>query len=299
MESKYKVSIVIPAYNNRDLLERNLPSLMKAVEYKNNRIFEVIVVDDVSSDNSADFIKNKFSQVKLIRQKKHRGFSSTINLGVRSARGNLIVLLNTDVKPEKDFLENTLKHFDDNDVFAVSLHEVGYGPSKAKFVDGFIAHSPGVEGNVWSNTFWVSGGSGVFRRSKWMELGGFDEKMYSPFYWEDVDLSYRALKQKFKLIWEPRGIVFHEHEGTTGKISKKYRQRIQDRNQLLLIWKNLTSPRLFRKHIVGLLKRMVTTPGYIRVVFMALFKLSYVIKSRKKQIKESKVSDEAIFGSFK
>jgi len=60
----------------------------------------------------------------------------------------------------------------------------------------------------------------------------------------------------------------------------------------------LTSPILFRKHLLGLLKRVLSHPGYIRIVFIALLKLKPVFKARKKEKKESKISDEAIFARF-
>ena len=73
---------------------------------------------------------------------------------------------------------------------------------------------------------------------------------------------------------------------------------MRERNQLLFIWKNITSKNLIRKHYAGLLKRLLRHPGYIRVIIMALGRLGVVHKARQKEIKESKVSDEAIFGRF-
>lgn len=132
-----------------------------------------------------------------------------------------------------------------------------------------------------------------------MELGGLDEKLLSPFYWEDLDLSYRALKRGLINLWEPKALVVHEHEATIGKLSPKYTQRIRERNQLLFIWKNLTSRNMFRKHVAGLMKRVIKHPGYLRIVFMAMIKLNAVSWAREKERKEAKVSDEAIFAKFK
>ncbi len=129
-------------------------------------------------------------------------------------------------------------------------------------------------------------------------MGGMDEKLLSPFYWEDIDLCYRAQKRGWKILWEPKSVVIHEHESTTGKFPKKYRQRIQDRNQLLFVWKNLGSSALFKKHIVFMLNRAFRHPGYFIVIIMALTKLRTVALARRKEIKESKVSDETIFGFF-
>lgn len=294
-----RVSIVIPNFNGQDLLAKNLPFVLEAVNFTKNQVLEVIVVDDGSTDGSVGQILKNFPKVKLIKHKVNRGFSAAVNTGVRSAKGNLVALLNSDVTPSINFLEKVLGHFADEDIFAVSLHEHGYGWSKGTFDAGFIAHSPGTEPKTTHDTFWVSGGSGVFSRELWMELGGLDEKLFSPFYWEDVDICYRAQKRGLKLLWEPEAIVAHEHESTVSKLNRKFVSRIQERNQLLLIWKNLTSTRLIRKHVVALVKRIISHIGYMRIVLMALTKLPVLLPLRSKERKQAKVSDEAIFARFK
>lgn len=296
--SDFSVSIVIPNFNGRDLLKKNLPSVIKAFRKKRNKIKEVIVVDDGSTDDSVGLIKNQFSEIKLIKHTKNRGFPAAVNTGARSVKGKLICLLNTDVKPSINFLEFVTSHFQDKNVFAVSLNEKGFSWAKGMFKNGFVLHSPGGESEKTHDTFWVSGGSGVFRRSMWMKLKGMDEKLYSPFYWEDLDLGYRGLKRGWRLLWEPRAKVVHEHEKTMSKINKNYRARIQERNQLLFIWKNITSPVLFKKHLKGLLRRIVRHPGYLRIVIMALSRLRFVRAARKGERKESKVSDEFVFAKF-
>lgn len=299
MSNKSKdVSIIIPNYNGRELLLKNLPSILLASQNKSNNIKEIIIVDDASTDDSVKVINKNFPQIRLIKHRINRGFASTVNTGVRSSKGKLIVLLNTDVRPQKDFLIGVFKHFKEDDVFAVSLHEKGYGWTRGKLEKGFIVHESGGESKKSKDTFWISGGSGVFRRDLWIRLGGFDEKLFK-FYWEDVDLSYRAAKRGLKLIWEPKAKVLHEHESTTARVfSKKKLETMQEVNQLAFIWKNLTSPNMFRKHMIGLMKRVVRHPGYIKIVFFVLFKIRIVVKARKKEKKQCKVSDEAIFAGF-
>lgn len=292
------VSIVIPNFNGRDLLRKNLPSVIKAYKNNKNKIIEVVVVDDASTDDSVKFLKENFKEVVIIQHKINRRFPASVNTGARSAKGDLICLLNTDVEPAKDFLEKALPHFKDRSVFAVSLHEEGYGWAKGIFENGFVIHSPGKENSKTRETFWVNGGSGVFRRSMWMKLKGMDEKLFSPFYWEDLDLGYSGLKRGWKLLWESQSNVIHIHESTNKRFKKTYRARIQERNQLLFIWKNITSPVLFKKHLRGLTRRVIRHPGYIRIIVMALSKYRSVIKKRKVEKKESKVSDESIFAKF-
>ncbi|MEK7526384.1 MAG: glycosyltransferase [Patescibacteria group bacterium] len=292
------VSIVIPNFNGKMLFEKHLSNVVKASENKKNRISEIIIVDDKSTDDSLGFLKKNFPQVKLVRHTKNRGFSSTVNTGVRTAKSELVCLLNTDVSPAVNFLEDSLIHFDDGKVFGVSFNEKGAGFTKGKFQDGFIVFDGRNEKKTTSETFWVSGGSGIFSRSIWMKLNGLDEKLLSPFYWEDIDICYRAWKRGYKLLWESKSVVDHIHEATMSTLSQSYVTTIRQRNQLLVVWKNITSQRLFRKHIQGLFSRIFKHPGYIRIVVLGLLKLKVVLKARKKEKKESSVSDEAIFARF-
>lgn len=293
-----KTSIIIPNYNGGALLAKNLPAVIKAMANPANGIGEIIVVDDGSKDDSVKLVKAGFPQIKLIKHTQNRGFSAAINTGARASRGDLLVLLNNDVLPKPDFLVTIRKCFENPKVFAVSLHERGYGLAKGTFVDGYVGLAMGEEKTKAWPSFYVSGGSGVFRRSLWMKLGGMDEKLFSPFYWEDIDICYRAAKRGWRVLWEPESCVVHQHESTISQLSPKYVARIKERNQLLFIWKNISSKNLIRKHIAGLVKRTVMHPGYLRIVIMALGKWGVVLRGRRKEIRESKVSDEAIFSRF-
>lgn len=293
------ISIVIPNFNGRSLLEKNLRSVVEAKENKKNRIKEIIIVDDASSDDSVDFLKKTFKdEIKLVVHKVNRGFASSVNTGARTAKGDLVCLLNTDVIPSVNFLETMDENFKDEQVFAVSLHEKGYGFAYGKFKDGFIVHGGRPESTKVENTFWANGGSGVFRRDVWMELKGMDEAVLSPFYWEDIDLSYRAQKRGYRVLWDPRANVIHEHEATMKKLNQTYVNRIRERNQLLFIWKNLTSSNLMKKHTIAVFKRVLRHPGYLRIVLMARKRFKDVMEARKVEFKETRVSDEAVFAKF-
>ena len=294
-----KTSIIIPWFNNEDLVNKNLPSIVAAYKNNKNNIVEIVIVDDGSTDKSVDLIKSNYPEIKIIRHKINRGFASAVNTGVRMAKGDMVCLINSDVLPETNFLESIYVHFKNPMLFAVSLNEDGsFGWAKGFFKNGFIGHEPGGKGYTVHSTFWVSGGSGIFRRKIWMDLGGMDEKLFSPFYWEDIDLSYRAMKRGYKLLWDPNAKVEHKHETTMNKLSRNYVNNIRERNQLLFTWKNLGSPNLLRKSIAGVFKRLVAHPGYFRIVFMALIKIGPLLKARLKEKKETKVSDETIFSKF-
>ncbi len=285
-------AVVIPNWQGRKLLEKNLPSVLRV------GFDEVIVVDDASTDSSAAFLTEHFPTVKIVRHKKNQGFSSTVNDGVAATSADIVFLLNSDVVPEKNILCFVLKHFEDRQVFGVSLREKGYSYAIPKIEQGFIGHQMGPESDKPHNTFWISGGSGAFRRSIWANLGGLDA-LLNPFYWEDVDLSYRALKRGWKLIWEPEALVAHKHESTINRkyFSTRYLNYIKERNQLLFCWKNLNLGWIVSKHIPGLLWRLRHL-GYVMPVLWALSKLPQVIVRRTREAKEVKVTDEEIFSQF-
>lgn len=298
MTEKAVASIVIPNFNGLYLLQKYLPLLVKEFNNEINKILEIIVVDDCSTDSSVDFIKNNFPQILIVKNKKNRGFSASVNIGVRSSKGKYVVLLNSDVEVTSDFLKDIFVLFDDKSVFGISLHENGFGYAKAVFKEGFICHSPGHEAQIITKTFWVSGGSGIFRKDMWEKLGGMDDKLFK-FYWEDIDLSYRAQKRGYKLLWTPYSKVFHNHESTMSKtFTKRKLNRIQETNQLIFIWKNLTSVPMLKKHIIGLFDRIIKHPGYIIIVINSLKKINSILRARKKEKRDCKVSDEAIFAGF-
>ena len=247
-----KVSIIIPNRNGAELLEKNLPSVLAAAKGE-----EVIVVDDASTDNSIELLQGKFSSVRVVRKAYHDGYASTVNVGVRQATGDVVVLLNTDVLPEKGFLAPLVKHFSDPSVFAVGCLEksleggktVLRGRGEAKWEKGFFIHWRGEVDKA--TTAWVAGGSGAFRKSIWEKLGGMDT-MYDPFYWEDIDLSYRGRKAGYRILFEPTSVVVHEHE--IGAIKREYSALrvniIAYRNQFLFIWKNLSGLNMVLAHAV-------------------------------------------------
>lgn len=295
-----KISIIIPNYNGRDLLEKNLPKVLSAIDNPKNRISELIIIDNGSTDDSLEYLNKNFKgKFRLIKNKTNLGFSSAINTGVKNSSGDLILLLNNDVSPQNDFLEKVQDLFSDPNVFGVSLHEKGHGPSRATFCNGIIdiGYSK-PESNKDELTFYVSGAAGLFRKSIWQELGGMDERLLSPFYWEDIDICFRAAKRNYINLWNSGGKVIHNHESTSSKLPRNYVNRIKERNQLLMLWKNIHSKALMSKHIFAVFKRLVKSPGYFLIVFMALGRLSDVLKSRKKEIKECTVSDEAVFHKY-
>lgn len=247
-----KISVIIPSYNGQKLLAQNLP---KACENCPN--CQIIVVDDGSTDDSADFVRENFPQIKLIKSEKNQGFAKAVNLGVQKASGDLIILLNSDVAPRSDFLKLPLSHFKNKKVFGVGLCDLSHEKEKiiergrggAYFTKGFVSHFalPSEKGE----TLWVSGGSAIFDRQKFLELGGFDS-IFAPFYWEDIDLAFRAWQKGYICLFEPGAKVDHFHEqGAIQKArSKLFIKGVSYKNQFLFVWKNISDPCWLTWHLL-------------------------------------------------
>jgi len=292
-----KISIVIPTWNGSSLLSKNLQKVIEA----SSEAFEIIIVDDGSTDGTSELLRKRFkdSRVKLVTHTKNRGFAVSVNTGFRYAKGDLVCLLNNDVVPRSGYLKKAASYFNDKKCFGVVLHEIGYGPATAIF-EGHLKHSSYSENGGRDISLWVSGGSSIIDREKYWEVGGMDDKLFSPFYWEDVDLGYGAWKYGYKVYWSKESIVEHKHESTINpsNFRAKYVSRIKERNHLLFVWKNIFSKKMLTEHFIWIVKRCLSHPGYLRIVLMALLKLNQVVRSRKIRRKGTKVSDEAIFNIF-
>ena len=296
----FSVSIVIPNWNGVYLMEKHLKNVMNAAAA------EIIVADDMSTDGSVEYLYRNFPSIRVVTRDKREGFAANVNTGVAKATGDIVVLLNTDVEPEPGFLPPLLTHFEDPAVFAVGCKEISLEQGKeilrgrglAHWVKGFFIHTRG-EVNKGS-TAWVSGGSGAFRRSMWNILGGMDT-LYSPFYWEDIDLSYRARKSGWKTLFEAKSIVRHYHE--EGKIKREFSpldvKRIVYRNQFIFIWKNVTDWSILLAHACWTPIRLMQTlfsgdPLMIQGYFMAITRLPAIVIKRKSQRNLYKLSDRSL-----
>jgi len=313
------ISIVIPNYNGEKILPKNLPHVLAAAkDYKDGKA-EIIIPNDPSTDNSKEVIAEFIDSLqgtgvtgKTIdnTNKAESGFSKNVNRGVALATGDVLILLNSDVRPHKDFLEPLLTHFADDKVFAVGCMDesiengktVLRGRGIAYWARGFLHHQAGSLDKT--NTFWVSGGSGAFSKRLWDKLGGLDV-LFNPFYWEDIDLSYRALKSGYTLIFEPKSRVVHEHEegAIKTKFKPKHIQKIVYRNQFFFIWKNITDRNLFVSHILWMpyhIIKALTRSDWVffKGLFLAIMQMSHVRRSRYRARKYFVRTDREILKEF-
>jgi len=223
VDSKKSISVIIPNYNGIKLLEAYLPFALEAV--KNAGVdHEVIIVDDCSVDDSANFIRQNYPDIKLIFNAENKGFSFTCNKGIVAARYELILLLNSDVKLSPDYFAQQWKYFSLPDTFGVMgriIDMEGDGIQDAarmpkfnglKLKTGYFYYSNNADDRLC--TMYLSGANALVDAAKLRELGGFDE-LFSPFYSEDMELSIRAWRLGWKCYYEHQAICRHRLSATT------------------------------------------------------------------------------------
>ena len=263
------LSVVIPSWNGRELLEKFLPSVIRAASFHPNN--EVIVVDNGSEDGTAEWVRSQSPEtvvggsepelVRLLRSERNLGFGAGNNAGVRAARNPIVVVLNNDMRVEPDCFQRLLEGFMDPGVFAVSAQvffldqgkrREETGLTEGRFEKGFFQLGHLVEDvSTLYPTFYAGGGSTAYDRAKFLELGGFDS-LFHPFYVEDADLSYNAWKRGWKVLYQPAAVVYHEHRGTIGRHFSAARiDAILKKNHILMVWKNVHGWIWLVRHFVG------------------------------------------------
>ena len=128
LPSTLAATVVIPNWNGRDLLDKYLPHVIAAL--RGHPANEIIVVENGSTDDSAQVLREEFPSVRVVQLDRNLGFGGGSNAGFRAAQNDVVVLLNSDMRPEPDFLQPLLAGFSDEKVFAVSCQIFFSDPDK-------------------------------------------------------------------------------------------------------------------------------------------------------------------------
>ena len=247
------LSIVIPNWNGMRL--NLLPTCLKALRRQTFRDFEILVVDDGSTDGSPWFVETVYPEARLITLDKQGGFARAVNTGIREARGDVVVLLNNDTEPDPSWLEEL-------DRALAANPNAGIVACKLRLFDqrdhlhsaGDLCGVDGIPGNrgVWEqDTGQYDDGRGIFggcgaavayRKRMLEEIGTFDESLGS--YCEDVDLNWRARLAGYAVAFAPKAIVYHHLSATGGGPLASY---YVGRNTIWVLAKNYPSG-LWKKH---------------------------------------------------
>jgi len=290
-----KLSIVIANWNGLGLIDKCLPSVVAAAEHT-GKSYEIIIVDDASTDGSVSFLKAKFPKVNIVALAENHGYIKVNNLGAKTARGELLAFVSNDIVLKEDALAKMLGHFKDPRVFAVAPKILRWDKKTiqaefigCEFVLGTVVQTqPGVnekDMNMFKDTrltYFAPGCASVIDRKRFLALGGLDE-VYSPFYGEEPDLSYRAYKRGWVVVYEPAAVVYHKHRASVSRAFTKEELLMQElKTRFIFTWSNFSDPAILLAHFAFLplvfLRSAFVTP-YRPKRFMDIIAFFQALKS--------------------
>ncbi len=249
-------SIVIPSYNGA----RFLPALLDALTKQTFQDFEIVLVDDASSDESVAFVEEHYPAVRIMANRTNLGFAASCNAGAEAASGRVLVLLNNDTEPEPEWLASLVRAVCEQPKAAIVTSKLLLHDGSGRLhTTGDLLGANGLPRNrgVWeqdtgqydaqTDVFSGCGGASAFRRDAWQALGGFDEDFWM--YVEDVDYGFRARLAGWQAAFAPGARVRHHLSATGGGATASF---YTGRNTIWLIAKNVPAP-LLRRHWVEIM----------------------------------------------
>jgi GT2 family glycosyltransferase len=235
------ISVVIPTYGGSERLDRNLPSVVRAL-HGGDRDWEILVVED-----GGEPLPPQPQGVRVLRLPRNRGYGPAVNAGATQARGELLLVLNDDVRLHEDALVILERHLE-SDVMATvpairsPLAACGDEGGKRGRVQAGLIEIMEAPSKSIQPTLYPVGCCFLCRRDIFQSFGGYDER-YAPFFWEDVDLGYRAWRSGLRSLHVPAAVCWHEGSAT---LAQEYemaeRARMFDRNRILFHLLNTQAP---------------------------------------------------------
>tara|TARA_B110000285_G_C15027413_1_gene564912 strand:+ start:79 stop:1068 length:990 start_codon:yes stop_codon:yes gene_type:complete len=251
------VTLVVPNYNGKNLLAKNLPEVLKAAAHYPGKA-TIIVVDDGSSEKGTKELVQNFKSIVYVQHEHNQGFSCAILTGVKNSETEFVFLLNSDVSPSVDFIEPLVDALQDDAVFAASPLIYNEDGSVNKYSwNHYSWIGVNLVRKKWTieklqeyqnkrpiRHLFCSGGSVLIRKSRFLLLAGFAD-IYKPYYSEDLDLGVRAWRRGWHSVFEPKSSVIHQQEGSIRTQEKSdFVKTIQRRNTFYFEWSHLSVYRL-------------------------------------------------------
>lgn len=243
-------SIIIPHLNGKQHLDDCLNSLRRQTFAD----FEVLLVDNGSTDGSQAYVRTEFPEVNVIEFGRNIGFTGACNLGYEQSTGDIVILLNNDTEVDPHWLEQIINTFETHPkVGSIASKMLLFDRRDTFHTAGDYYRIDGIPGNrgVWQHdagqfdqaepVFSACGGSSAYRRTMIDEIGFLDDDFF--FSCEDVDLGWRAQLAGWQVRYVPEAIVYHKLKATGGGAVSSYHD---GRNFLYLIWKNYPTTLLKR-----------------------------------------------------
>lgn len=243
---KSKVTVVIPNYNGMKWVDGCMESLKK----QNFKEFDIIVVDNASADGSAEYIEKEYPEALMIKNKKNYGFSRAVNIGIKRAKAEYVILLNNDTEADPDYVGKLYEAIDrDENIFSCSSKMINYNNKSVMDDAGDLYTAVGFSVRVGADepiekhckrkeVFTACAGAAIYRKEVFDKIGFFDVRHFA--YLEDIDVGYRARIEGYKNIYCPEAIVYHIGSASSGgTLYSDFKVKLSARNNIYLIYKNM------------------------------------------------------------
>jgi GT2 family glycosyltransferase len=223
-EENNKVSIIVVNWNGERFLKDCLDALSKQ-SYAN---WEIVLVDNGSSDNSVRFARENFPEVKIVALRENKGFTGGNAAGLEVAQGAYIALVNNDARAEKTWLENLIQPMLRDGTIGISASKLIFAKSQTlnSAGDGLTTAGVGFNRGMGNDAaefavpeliFGACGAAVLYRRQMLDEIGFLDEDFF--LYDEDTDLNFRAQLAGWKCIYVPAAVAYHVANATSRRLS--------------------------------------------------------------------------------
>lgn len=311
-----EVSIVIVNYNGKNMLKGTLESINKIISINHTnktgkKNYEIMVVDNNSTDGSVGFVKKNYPDVEIIHNKKNLGYSG-INSALPHCNGKYILFLNNDIEVGNGCIKELTRVMESDDEIAMTAPKlVNYYDKKLKsggtwvsrsFYNGHIADTDEIKEIPYL-------GVGLIRKSivdKFNYLFDNDYFIYA----EDLDLGLRLRLIGYKVVFVPKAILYHRHAATTKKFNSAFTTFLLERNLLttflkILSLKNiiLFLPYVFLIRVFAVTRDVITFRfanafSRLKAIFWILFNFKLIYEKRKKLQKLRVADDKFILKIF-
>jgi GT2 family glycosyltransferase len=241
-----ELTVAVLSYNGRHLLEVILPSLAR----QHFRDFEVVVVDNGSSDDTQAWLRESWPDVEIISLPNNVGVSAALNVCAGAGRGELVALFNNDLELAPDCLGELVQALGEHpDAGWAGAKLVNFQHREILDGAGDVYHWTGAAGRRGHGEldrgqydeprqiFGACGGAAIYRRSVLQDVGPFDEDFFA--FYEDVDWSLRAQLAGYSCRYSPSAVVYHMGSATLGSGLTDFLRYQMWRNSIWVIAKNL------------------------------------------------------------
>ena len=229
--------------------KHHLDDCFQSLQQQTFTDFEVLLVDNGSTDGTQEFVAQNYPEVKLIQLPENKGFTGACNAGWYASQGDIIILLNNDTEADPNWLSEIAAAFERHPQAGSIASKMLLFDQRGTFhTAGDFYRIDGIPGNrgVWQKdigqfereeiVFSACGGSSAYRRNMLAQLGFLDDDYF--FSCEDVDMGWRANLAGYEVWYVPTAVIYHKLKATGGAVTGSY---YDGRNFLYLIWKNYPS----------------------------------------------------------